>query len=80
MNAGRSFDIVKSGTNPATISLPMPKINVDGKEIDAKPGQMILQACLDAGMPLPHYCYHPGLSIPASCRISLCQTPHRARH
>src|SRR4051812_4333091 len=67
----------------------MPKINVDGKEIDAKPGQMILQACLDAGMPLPHYCYHPGLSIPASCRICLveveglprlvpsCQTPIR---
>jgi NADH-quinone oxidoreductase subunit G len=50
---------------------------------------MILQACLDAGMPLPHYCYHPGLSIPASCRICLveveglpklvpsCQTPVR---
>jgi len=67
----------------------MPKINVDGNEIDAKPGQMILQACLDAGMPLPHYCYHPGLSIPASCRICLveveglpklvpsCQTPIR---
>ena len=67
----------------------MPKITVDGREIDAKPGQMILQSCLDAGMPLPHYCYHPGLSIPASCRICLveveglpklvpsCQTPIR---
>src|SRR3954463_8847754 len=67
----------------------MPKINVDGKEIDAKPGQMILQACLDADYPIPHYCYHPGLSIPASCRICLveveglpklvpsCQTPIR---
>ncbi len=50
---------------------------------------MILQACLDAGMELPHYCYHPGLSIVASCRICLveiegmpklvpsCQTPVR---
>ena len=67
----------------------MPKITVDGKQIDAKPGQMILQACLDAGITLPHYCYHPGLSIPASCRICLveveglpklvpgCQTPIR---
>ena len=67
----------------------MPKITVDGKEIDAKPGQMIIQSCLDAGMALPHYCYHPGLSIPASCRICLveveglpklvpsCQTPIR---
>ena len=67
----------------------MPKITVDGRTIDAKPGQMILQACLDSGMSLPHYCYHPGLSIPASCRICLveveglpklvpsCQTPIR---
>src|SRR3954454_15017109 len=67
----------------------MPRITVDGKSIEAKPGQMILQACLDAGMALPHYCYHPGLSIPASCRICLveveglpklvpsCQTPIR---
>ena len=67
----------------------MPHITVDGKRIECKDRQMILQACLDAGMPLPHYCYHPGLSIPASCRICLveveglpklvpsCQTPVR---
>src|SRR5215203_4808906 len=67
----------------------MPKINVDGRSIDAKPGQMILQSCLDAGLSMPYYCYHPGLSIPASCRICLvvveglpklvpsCQTPIR---
>lgn len=67
----------------------MPKITVDGKVIECKDRQMILQACLDANTPLPHYCYHPGLSIPASCRICLvevegipklvpsCQTPIR---
>src|SRR5436190_12976390 len=67
----------------------MPKITVDGQQIDAKPGQMILQACSDAGIAIPQYCYHPGLSIPASCRICLveveglpklvpsCQTPIR---
>ena len=67
----------------------MPKITVDGKTIDAKDKQMILQACNDAGIPVPQYCYHPGLSIPASCRICLveveglpklvpsCQTPIR---
>jgi NADH-quinone oxidoreductase subunit G len=51
----------------------MPRITVDGKSIEAKQGQMVLQACLDAGMVLPHYCYHPGLSIPASCRICLVE-------
>jgi NADH-quinone oxidoreductase subunit G len=67
----------------------MPKITVDGKTIEAKERQMILQACNDAGIALPQYCYHPGLSIPASCRICLvevegipklvpsCQTPVR---
>jgi NADH-quinone oxidoreductase subunit G len=51
----------------------MPKIIVDGKHVECKDRQMILQACLDAGMHLPHYCYHPGLSIPASCRICLVE-------
>ena len=67
----------------------MAKITVDGKTIEAKDRQMILQACNDAGVPIPQYCYHPGLSIVASCRICLvevegipklvpaCQTPVR---
>ncbi|MDB5296460.1 MAG: nuoG [Phycisphaerales bacterium] len=67
----------------------MPKFTVDGRTLDAKPGQMILQACNDAGVAIPQYCYHPGLSIVASCRICLvdvegmpklvpaCQTPVR---
>ncbi len=67
----------------------MPTITVDGKTIECKDRQMILQACLDAGVELPYYCYHPGLSIVASCRICLveveglpklvpsCQTPVR---
>src|SRR6201992_698931 len=67
----------------------MPKITVDGKVVEAKHGQMVLQACNDAEVPIPQYCYHPGLSIVASCRICLvevegipklvpaCQTPVR---
>ncbi len=51
----------------------MPKITVDGHSIDAKPGQMILAACIDAGVDIPQYCYHPGLSIVASCRICLVE-------
>lgn len=67
----------------------MPTITVDGRRIECRDRQMVLQACLDAGLELPYYCYHPGLSIPASCRICLvevegipklvpsCQTPVR---
>src|SRR5688500_2499750 len=51
----------------------MPTITIDGQRIEAQDGQMILQAALDAGLDLPHYCYHPGLSIVASCRICLAE-------
>ncbi len=51
----------------------MPRITIDGEQIEAQDGQMILQAALDAGMDIPHYCYHPGLSIVASCRICLAE-------
>ena len=67
----------------------MPKITVDGKALECQDKQMIMQACDAAGVDVPRYCYHPGLSIVASCRICLvevqgipklvpaCQTPVR---
>ncbi|EQD35625.1 NADH dehydrogenase subunit G, partial [mine drainage metagenome] len=51
----------------------MPTMDVDGKKIAWDGRKMILQACLDAGMEIPHYCYHQGLSIVASCRICLVE-------
>jgi NADH-quinone oxidoreductase subunit G len=47
------------------------KVTVDGRIIDAPEGAPLLQAMLDAGLDVPHYCYHPKLSIDGSCR--LCQ-------
>jgi NADH-quinone oxidoreductase subunit G len=49
----------------------MPRITINGKELEFTKGQTILQAALDAEIEIPHYCYHPGLSIVASCRICL---------
>lgn len=51
----------------------MPTMDVDGKKIAWDGKKMILQACLDAGMEIPSYCYHQGLSIVASCRICLVE-------
>ncbi len=51
----------------------MPKIIVDGKEIECRAGIPVLQAALEAGCDIPHYCYHPGLSIVASCRLCLME-------
>jgi NADH-quinone oxidoreductase subunit G len=54
----------------------MPTMEVDGKKITFEGKKMILQACLDAGVELPHYCYHSGLSVVASCRICLVEAEH----
>ena len=54
----------------------MPRITVDGNIIDVPEGRTVLQALdeiglLMAGVDIPHYCWHPKLSIDGSCR--LCQ-------
>ena len=56
----------------------MPKIIIDGQEIECRSGIPVLQAALEAGMDIPHYCYHPGLKVVASCRLCLMEMkmPH----
>ncbi|MQG16027.1 MAG: 2Fe-2S iron-sulfur cluster binding domain-containing protein [SAR202 cluster bacterium] len=44
-------------------------INIDGKEIRAKPGQMILQAAMEAGVYIPYLCYYPGTKPFGACRM-----------
>lgn len=51
----------------------MPSITIDGKVCEFTPGEMILQTALRNGLAIPYYCYHPGLSIVASCRICLAE-------
>ncbi len=56
----------------------MPRITIDDKQIECREGVNVLQAALEAGWDIPHYCYHPGLSVVASCRLCLMemQLPH----
>ena len=51
----------------------MPTITIDGKECEFEKGRMILQVAKANGIEIPHYCYHDGLSITASCRICLVE-------
>ncbi len=55
----------------STNALKIAQVTVDGRPIQAPEGTPLLQAMLDAGLDVPHYCYHPKLSIDGSCR--LCQ-------
>jgi NADH-quinone oxidoreductase subunit G len=45
------------------------RIVVDDRTVEAPQGSTLLQAMLDAGLDIPHYCYHPKLSIDGSCRL-----------
>ncbi len=56
----------------------MPKIIIDNKTIECREGVPVLQAALEAGWDVPHYCYHPALSVVASCRLCLMEmkAPH----
>ncbi len=51
----------------------MPKFTLNDQEIEAKPGQTIIQAALDHGITIPHYCYHPDLPIDGNCRMCLVE-------
>jgi NADH-quinone oxidoreductase subunit G len=51
----------------------MPKLTVDGTEIDVPAGATVLQACELAGKEIPRFCYHERLSIAGNCRMCLVE-------
>src|SRR5436305_12601338 len=51
----------------------MPKVTIDGQEIEVTPGTTILQACQQAGVEIPHFCYHERLMIAGNCRMCLVE-------
>ncbi len=51
----------------------MPKLTIDGVEIEVKPGLTVLQACEQAGIEIPRFCYHERLSIAGNCRMCLVE-------
>lgn len=51
----------------------MPKITIDGQELTVVAGVTVIQAAEMAGIYIPRYCYHPGLSIAGSCRMCLVE-------
>ena len=51
----------------------MPKVTVDGKELEVPQGATVLQACELAGKEIPRFCYHERLSIAGNCRMCLVE-------
>jgi len=51
----------------------MPKLKVDGVEVEVPAGATVLQACEEAGKEIPRFCYHDRLSIAGNCRMCLVE-------
>jgi NADH-quinone oxidoreductase subunit G len=51
----------------------MPTFKLDGQEIPFEEGDTIIRAAWRAGIEIPHYCWHPGLSVAANCRMCLVE-------
>ena len=55
-------------TAPTTVTL-----TIDGQTVTVPKGMTILEAARSMGTVVPHYCYHPGLTSPAMCRLCLVE-------
>ena len=51
----------------------MPTIKIDGRDLEFEPGKKVIEAAKQAGIDIPHFCWHPHLSSPASCRMCLVE-------
>ena len=51
----------------------MPKLTIDGRQIEVPAGATVLQAAEAAGIEIPRFCYHDRLSIAGNCRMCLVE-------
>jgi NADH-quinone oxidoreductase subunit G len=51
----------------------MPKLTIDGNEIEVEAGLSVLQACEQVGVEIPRFCYHERLSVAGNCRMCLVE-------
>ena len=51
----------------------MPKLTINGIQVEVPEGVTILEAAKGIGVEIPHYCYHPKLSIAGNCRMCLVE-------
>jgi NADH-quinone oxidoreductase subunit G len=46
-------------------------LTIDGRQVTVEKGKTVLQAAIEAGISVPYYCYHPGISVDGSCRVCI---------
>jgi NADH-quinone oxidoreductase subunit G len=53
--------------------MSMVTLTIDGREVEVDPGSTVIEAVRKLGADVPHYCWHPGLSVAGNCRICLVE-------
>ena len=51
----------------------MPKVTINGEEVEVEAGLTVIQACEQVGVEIPRFCYHERLSIAGNCRMCLVE-------
>jgi NADH-quinone oxidoreductase subunit G len=51
----------------------MPTLEIDGRSVTVEDGLNLIQAAERLGIEIPHYCYHPALTIAGNCRMCLVE-------
>ncbi len=57
----------------------MPRIEIDGQELEVSAGTTIMEAATQLGIYIPFFCYHPKLSVAANCRMCLVDVEKQAK-
>jgi NADH-quinone oxidoreductase subunit G len=57
----------------------VPKLTVNGTAVEVPAGTNLIEAARLAGVEVPHYCYHPGLSIAGQCRLCMVDIDNAPR-
>src|SRR5206468_508865 len=56
----------------------MPEIFINGQAVQAERGQTVMEVAVAHGFVIPHFCWHPDLSIAGNCRICAVQVEGRS--
>jgi len=51
----------------------MPTVTINGRTVEVEAGTNVIEAAKKVGVQIPHYCYHPRLSVVGQCRMCLVQ-------
>jgi NADH-quinone oxidoreductase subunit G len=51
----------------------MPTVNIDGRAVEVPAGTNLVEAALKVGVQIPHYCYHPRLTVVGQCRMCMVE-------